>query len=52
MLHQGSQIFLTNIIDEARAGDSNVVPHLKDVNAILHIQMTLPFDGNGKAFIQ
>ncbi len=52
MFHPGSQIFLTNLIDEARAGELNVVPRLKDVNAIIHIQMILPFDGNGKAFVQ
>ncbi len=52
VLHPGSQIFLTNFIDQGCAGELNVVPHLKDVNAIIHIQMTLPFDGNGKAFVQ
>jgi hypothetical protein len=47
VLHPDSQIFLTNLIDEAHAGELNIVPRLKDVNAIIHIYMTLPFDGDG-----
>ena len=28
------------------------MPHLKDVNAIIHIKRTLLFDGNCKTFVQ
>ena len=52
MLHPSQQIFGTNFVDEASAGQANIMTSLDNINAIVHIKMTLALEWDGKLVIE
>jgi hypothetical protein len=44
-------MLLKHFIDEHFDGDFDVILGLEDINAIVHIQISLAFDGYGEAII-